>query len=170
MTPAQRYQLDRALLAIREAERGPTPEELAAAPRLDIWRPMLDQRRMAALWGEVSGHPKLGGDLITTSRLVAIDREKGWARTVSRWYHLGIPFAAFEAELARKMGQESAKAGFFGFEPTGFTPVDDPQLLDQILAAYVALVRKIEAGYAAAPPRRDGTCGRKSHRHVGDDA
>lgn len=170
MTPAQRHQLDRALLAISEAERGPTPEELAAAPRLDVWRPMLDQRRMAALWGEVSGHPKLGRDLITTSRLVAIDREKGWARTVNRWYHLGTPFLAFEAELARKMGQETAKTCFFGFELSGFTPVDDPQLLDQILVAYVALVRKIETEYSATPPRREGPGVCKPHRHVGDDA
>lgn len=170
MTPEQRHQLDRALLAIRDAERGPTAEELAAAPILDIWRPMLTQHRMAVLWGEVSGHPKLGRDLITTSRLVAIDRERGWARTVSRWYHLGTPFHAFEAQLIRKMGQEAAKAGFVGFELTGFTPVDDPQLLDQILAAYVALVRKIETKYSDTPPRQEGPGVCKPHRHVGDDA
>lgn len=149
MTPDQRHQLDRALLAIRDAERGPTAEELAAAPILDIWRPLVDQRGMPVLWGEVSGHPKLGADLITTSRVVALDRKRGWARSVNRWFQLGKPFSAFEVDLARDQGQLDAKPGFFGFELAGFTPIDDPGSLDQLLTLYRVLIRKLETKYSA---------------------
>ena len=147
MTPDQRRRFDHTLSAIRDAERGPTAEALAAAPTLDLWRPMVNQRGMPVLWGEVSGHPKLGADLITTSRLLALDRERGWARSANRWYGLGRPFSDFETDLARSLGHDDAKAGFFGFELAGFTPIDDPASLDEILAAYLMLMRRFEADF-----------------------
>jgi len=77
--------------------------QLASAPILDLWRVLIDQRLypMPVLWGEVTGHPTLGTDMITTSRLVALNLYAGWARSVNRWYRLGSAFATFGAELAR---------------------------------------------------------------------
>jgi hypothetical protein len=70
---------------------GPTADELAAAPLLDLWQPAA--KADPCLVGASSGHPLLPGDgrLIHTSALWAFDREAGWARTLSRWYRLGTP-------------------------------------------------------------------------------
>lgn len=68
----------------------PKPSALCDAPRLDDWS-------HAALFGpcllgRVSGHPLLGErPHIHTSHLIVIDREAGWARTLSRYYRLGSP-------------------------------------------------------------------------------
>ncbi|WP_349509027.1 DUF6634 family protein [Neorhizobium sp. NCHU2750] len=43
------------------------------------------------LEGIVEGHPKLGtGRPITTSQVFYLDTELGIARTLSRWYRLGV--------------------------------------------------------------------------------
>lgn len=43
------------------------------------------------LKGVVEGHPKLGtGREITTSQVFFIDTDLGLARTLSRWYRLGV--------------------------------------------------------------------------------
>lgn len=149
MTPEQYRQFQRGLDAIRAAERGPTDDDLASAPILDFWRVLIDRRPhpMPVLWGEVSGHPKLGTDMITSSRLVALNRDAGWARSVSRWYRLGRPFAEFEAELAGQLRQADTSPGTVGFELPGFSVIDDPAALDQILTDYIALMRKIDANH-----------------------
>jgi len=65
---------------------------LAGAPILNSWRPAL--RQVQALTGVVNGHPLIaGGRHALTSELYAIDLERGFARTWSRFYLLGRPFA-----------------------------------------------------------------------------
>lgn len=145
MTPTQLQQFQRGLDAIRAAERGPTRDDLAGAPILDYWRVMIDHRLypMPVLWGEVTGHPTLGTDLITTSRLVALEPDAGWARSVKRWYRLARPFAELEAELTRQLGHSDASPGTFWFDLPGFAPIDDPAALDRILTEYIALMRRV---------------------------
>ena len=149
MTPEHHRQFQRGLDAIRAAERGPTSDELAAAPSLDLWRVPIDRRPypMPVLWGDVSDHPKLGTDMITTSRLIALDRDAGWARSVSRWYRLDRPYAAFGAELASQLGQADASPGSIGFHLPGFVTIDAPVTLAQILTGYIALMRWIDANH-----------------------
>ena len=76
MTPDQLQQLAVLWPAVRAAERGPDAADLAAAPVLDDWRPMRAAGGMV-LWGEVSGHPRLGQAHVVTSRLLALDRSAG---------------------------------------------------------------------------------------------
>jgi hypothetical protein len=80
------------------------------------------------LTGDVTGHPILGTAEVVTSRLCGIDASAGWARTLSRWYHLG----------PRRTEPRPY--------PFGFWRVDD---LDQVAAAlttYAALILLIDAG------------------------
>ena len=86
LTPDQRAWIDKVLTAITAAEAVPSQADLADAPVLDCWRPLISHRGDLILWGMVSGHPRLGNNQITTSQLVAIDAAQGWARTASRWY------------------------------------------------------------------------------------
>jgi hypothetical protein len=68
----------------------PAGTQLAAAPVIDRWRVM--SRPAPCLVGDVTGHPLLAGAgrRVATSDLVLIDEDRGWARTRSRWYRLGI--------------------------------------------------------------------------------
>jgi hypothetical protein len=69
---------------------GPTPEQLAAAPLLHLWRGTA--RDSAALTGLVFGHPRLADNRpALTTELFAIDIDAGWARSWSRFYRLGQP-------------------------------------------------------------------------------
>ncbi|MDN3712911.1 ATP-dependent Lon protease [Paracoccus cavernae] len=149
MIPHHRKELNRAISAIHAAEVGPTEIDLADAPLLAFWQVLLDSRGMSMLFGEVTDHPKLGKTTMTSSRLIAIDREAGWARTISRWYRLGRPFNDLEAELIQachKAGHDVVSA-LFDFSP--HTPLDADHL-DRLLADYVALVRKISLEYPEA--------------------
>jgi|TARA_R110002012_G_scaffold321035_1_gene547153 hypothetical protein len=83
----------------------------------------------------VSDHPRLRGGWITTSQLVAIDVDQGWARTALRWYALGQPFPVYETTIALDLGIEAAQAGFVQVDVPGYRPLDDISLLDQLLAA-----------------------------------
>ncbi|WP_312529541.1 DUF6634 family protein [Paracoccus sp. (in: a-proteobacteria)] len=152
MTPDQSRQLNRALDAIRAAEREPTAAELSASPRMTFWRQMLDHRNMPVLWGEVTDHPKLGTTSMTSSRLIALDRAAGWARTISRWYRLGKIFEAVEGQPARELGTPAARLAISSFELPGFQSIDDPEKLDLLLSAYITLIRKIEAELKCAQP------------------
>jgi hypothetical protein len=69
---------------------GPTPDDLASAPLLDQY--VVSMRSAPCLIGRPSGHPILRGDVIATSELWAMAPERGWARTLSRFYRLGRPF------------------------------------------------------------------------------
>ena len=55
-----------------------------------------------------------------------------------------MPFAEFEAQLAKSLGVKERGPDFFQMELPRFTPVKYPALLDEILAAYIALsLRKV---------------------------
>jgi hypothetical protein len=77
--------------ALTAAERGPTTEELAAAPVLKLWHPIWGQPRFLCLAGSTGGHPTLGRDRITTSPLIVLAPDLTWARTLSRFYRLEEP-------------------------------------------------------------------------------
>lgn len=70
-------------------KRGPDPEDLAEAPRLDRWHPFRDRIGLVRLAGQVEGHPRLGNRWIVTSPLLRLTRPADHARTLSRWYRLG---------------------------------------------------------------------------------
>jgi len=56
---------------------------------------VLIPRMRPALAGATTGHPLLGDcPIIRTSELFAIDADRGWARTYSRFYRLGRPGGA----------------------------------------------------------------------------
>lgn len=79
-----------ALCRIHRGE-APTPDELAAAPRLDFWCVVM-AGPLPALAGVVTGHPSLRqGAKIVTSNLLWISDDCRAARTVSRFYRLGVP-------------------------------------------------------------------------------
>lgn len=70
----------------------PTPDDLLDAPILEDWRP--ETRTVRVLAGRVHGHPNFpAGRPIVTSDLYASDG-KSWARSLSRWYRLGVPATA----------------------------------------------------------------------------
>lgn len=84
--------LHEARAALRRIRRGesPTPEELAAAPQLDFWC-LVEDDVYCVLQGEVTGHPRLAdGALIGTSPLLWLSEDAMSARTVSRFYRLGV--------------------------------------------------------------------------------
>lgn len=145
MNPEQHRRLAQLLTIISLAEAGPTSDDLAAAPLLDLWRPLATLEGSVVLWGQVSGHPRLGSTTITTSRLIAFDPKAGWARTLSRWYRLGQPFSAFEADLARAQGIQEASKGIVSFELAGFLPIDDPDVVDRLMGAFITRVRRMDA-------------------------
>ena len=79
----------------------PRSIELARAPLLKDWRVNLVCERIEtpsfivltnamSLSGHVTGHPeRADGELVTTTRLVWLDRHGKWARTRQRLYRLG---------------------------------------------------------------------------------
>ena len=80
--------------ALRAAETGPGPADLADAPEVSAWSvvtyPGEDNIRLA---GRVRGHPVIEGPTVTTSPLLALDEgdgRAGWARTLSRWYQVDV--------------------------------------------------------------------------------
>ena len=89
LSPQDRIWFDKVLRAIAAAEAGPSDADIAQAPILSDWKAAISPGGHIMLWGEVSDHPLLGTTSITTSQLIAIDPEAGWARTASRWYRLG---------------------------------------------------------------------------------
>jgi hypothetical protein len=81
-----------AVLQRLERGEGPTDEDLTNAPRLDYWC-VVPEGRFLVLQGQVTGHPKLvDSDFITTSALLWIAPDRASARTLSRFYRLGVPW------------------------------------------------------------------------------
>lgn len=79
-----------ALDRIRRGE-APSAEELAAAPLLQFWCIVLDDA-FPLFQGVVTGHPQIpDGHLIGTSPIIWLAEDRTAARTVSRWYRLGVP-------------------------------------------------------------------------------
>lgn len=122
--------------AITAAEGGPSEHDLAGAPTLNYWRPHITRHGAPILWGMASGHPTLAEGWITTSQLVAIDANRAWARTASRWYVLAQPFSAYEAKIAEGLGMEEAPPGFVQVDLPGYRPLDDLSLLHELLGAW----------------------------------
>lgn len=99
LTPGQRQTLLMALHALEEADAGPSPATLAAAPLLTVWCPILIGADLC-LAGQATGHPTLPDDYITTSPLLALAPDLTWARTLSRFYRLGLPLDAALSEAS----------------------------------------------------------------------
>lgn len=92
MTSIPHSETNRFKAAIAAAAFAPTADDLATAPVLTHWSAGT-YRGMINLIGKVVAHPLLGtaiaeGKGIMTSPVVAIDPDRRWARTVSRWYRL----------------------------------------------------------------------------------
>ena len=68
----------------------PTAEELAEAPRIDFYRPVLDTSAFRYA-GITSRHPLIDGGLGMTSQVYAIAEDRTWVRTLSRVWRLGRP-------------------------------------------------------------------------------
>lgn len=149
-SPSDRAWFDKVLRAIAAGEAGPSETDLAQAPVLSDWKAAISPGGHVILWGEVVDHPLLGTASITTSQLIAIDPEAGWARTASRWYGLGRSIDALEAELAESMNGKAKLAGSVQFALPGFANIDDPDLLQRLLTTYIVRVRAIDAADRAA--------------------
>jgi hypothetical protein len=79
------------LYDLRRLRRGehPSPDELAAAPSIDKWS--LGTRFAPCLYGFIKGHPSIRHlKLSVTSDLEVINAARGYARTRSRLYSLGL--------------------------------------------------------------------------------
>jgi hypothetical protein len=78
------------LLALGKGDITPTDDDLAAAPFLDNWHignfSLLGYRVI----GIVTGHPTIDDGDINTSTPLHADLDRGWLRTRSRFYRLGI--------------------------------------------------------------------------------
>ena len=72
------------------AKRAPTPTDLKQAPLLVDWRLLMTFSGLC-LVGFAAGHPLLGSKKIVTSPLWVLDPDLRWARTLSRFYRLGVP-------------------------------------------------------------------------------
>jgi hypothetical protein len=68
----------------------PTAAELSQAPLLVDWRVALGFNGLA-LTGFAAGHPRLGTRRVVTSQVWVLDPQLRWARTLSRFYRLGVP-------------------------------------------------------------------------------
>lgn len=149
LSPPQRRWLDQQLAAIASLEAsGPFKADLAGAPRLDRWQPVIDRRQVLLLSGEVTGHPRLPDGPVITSRLLALDASAGWARTASRWYRLGQSLAGMMAALLgslRTTHGVGADPQIWPVDPPGFQAIDDLAALEPILAAHIAHLRGLDA-------------------------
>ncbi|MFK4826272.1 DUF6634 family protein [Paenochrobactrum sp. BZR 588] len=72
---------------------GPTEKVLAQSPVIESWRH--SERYGPCLVGTLHSHPLLG-DIVPngiTSQLWLMNKDEGWARTLSRFYRLGQPLS-----------------------------------------------------------------------------
>lgn len=161
MAPELKHHLDRVLAAIKAVDAGPSPDELAHAPFLDAWRPLVSIFGSPVLRGRVGGHPRLGSAMITTSRLIAIDREAGRARSLNRWFRLGRA-AESDADPGRRIIIAEVKRGLIIRETGAFFPVDDPAVLDGILAGFIAAAREATRRRCHVAARQGATARRRS--------
>ena len=147
MPPDDLDWLDRLTVAIAAAEAGPTAHDLAAAPVIDLWRPLVSPTGVVVLCGFVAGHPRLGNALTRTSPLVGLDTGAGHARTVSRWYRLGLGLPAADARTEHDPWSM--------YPPTpGFMPFEDLDTLSRLLAVTRARIMKFHAAAEARSDRR----------------
>ncbi|CCF18094.1 conserved hypothetical protein [Pseudorhizobium banfieldiae] len=82
------------LVAIGEGDL-PGQDRLEDAPLIDNWH--LSTREIVCLRGEISGHPRLGyAPHGITSDLWLLAPQRGFARTISRYYRLGSRTEGFD--------------------------------------------------------------------------
>lgn len=144
LSPHQHQMLDQTLKIIAAAEAGPSAKDLADAPLIEFWQPVLCGTRVA-LWGEVSGHPHLGNAAVVTSQLIALDVAAGWARTISRWYRLGQSYEQFEIDLAKELGNENSGPNNTHFELNYALAINDPAELARLLTRFIQRIRSAHA-------------------------
>lgn len=77
------------------AEGGPTPGELADAPIITAWSAVPDAVATRLL-GHVTGHPIIGPGPGITARVVASDSSRGWMRSTTRLWRLGLPLTVVD--------------------------------------------------------------------------
>jgi hypothetical protein len=65
------------LRAIAEAERGPTNEELSAAPYVNHYRLETIGKSVQQIYGQVQGHPTIDDQYVTTTPLFGFDPDAG---------------------------------------------------------------------------------------------
>jgi hypothetical protein len=88
------------------AGEGPTEADLHDAPLLEGYE--LQPYMSHCLRGFVYGHPILGSQReIHTSQLFAINPDKHWARTFSRYYRLGSSLRALRAAVDEGLADKS---------------------------------------------------------------
>lgn len=126
LTPIEREWLDKVLRAIAVAEAVPSEADFAQAPLLSDWKAAISPDGHVILSGKVTNRPRLGTTNLTTSQLITIDPEAGWARTASRWYRFGQSIDAFEVELAASLNGMNAVAAAIWFTLPEFSNIDDP--------------------------------------------
>lgn len=97
MVPLSRETVRNGLQAALAIHTGklPTQAELEKAPQMSSWT-WTDEVGAPRLFGWVEGHPKLGTGWCTTSVVLAMDKDRRWARTVSRLYRLAEPLSPEE--------------------------------------------------------------------------
>lgn len=103
MTDLTRETRDRLAEAWHASALTPSAEDLAAAPLIDEWVAFRTMTGRPLLLGKTTGHPSLGDTEISTSPVMTIDVEAGYARTQSRWYRLGRKMADTQPEEIAKM-------------------------------------------------------------------
>ena len=101
--PARLRSLADDLEDIRNGE-GPCADVLASAPLIVDWHATLSPLGLR-LTGFVAGHPLLGNRPATTSQVWAADASGKWARTLTRFYKLGIPADENSLERLRNAGR-----------------------------------------------------------------
>lgn len=79
---------------------GPTDAMFSMAPRLDRYR--IIPQSVRCMTGIVEGHPDLRDGPIVTSQIFAIDPNRQWMRTMSRFYRLGDPASEMKPSIYRR--------------------------------------------------------------------
>lgn len=142
----QKLWTQKLIAALAATDTGPSASDLVNAPILNHWRSLVTPKGSPFLFGMVSGHPRLGSRWITTSQLVGINPEAGWARTASRWYQLSCPFADLEAKVARGLGvSEEDRPDFLQVNMPAFQSLDDRTKLSLLLSAWRDRILQAEA-------------------------
>lgn len=75
---------------------------------------MRDAFDYTILYGRVAGHPTLRGPALKTSPLLRLNVAAGWARTVSRFYHLGEALSDERHPDGRTQQSDAVNNGFYG--------------------------------------------------------
>lgn len=145
-TPFLEPWLDALAAALDATETGPSEIDLAKAPELDHWRALIAPSGAPILWGEASGHPRLGDIWITTSHLIAINIEQAWARTVSRWYVLASPFSDPATCVGVGLDTHDAAPDYPHVDIMGYCPLDDMTKLSHLLVTWSDRIRQAQAG------------------------